>query len=112
MESENEKYSILLPTYNERENLPIIIWLIIKYLDGKVPFEVIIIDDGSPDGTLEVAKDLQRIYGSEKIVLAPREKKLGLGTAYIHGINHASGNFVIIMDADLSHHVRNSILST
>ena len=110
MESENEKYSILLPTYNERENLPIIIWLIIKYLDGKVPFEVIIIDDGSPDGTLEVAKDLQRIYGSEKIVLAPREKKLGLGTAYIHGIKHASGNFVIIMDADLSHHVRNSVL--
>jgi len=104
MESENEKYSILLPTYNERENLPIIIWLIIKYLDGKVPFEVIIIDDGSPDGTLEVAKDLQRIYGSEKIVLAPREKKLGLGTAYIHGIKRASGNFVIIMDADLSHH--------
>ena len=40
MESENEKYSILLPTYNERENLPIIIWLIVKYLDGKVPFEV------------------------------------------------------------------------
>merc|ERR1712037_4136 len=66
-----------------------------------------IIDDGSPDGTLEVAKDLQRIYGSEKIVLAPREKKLGLGTAYIHGIKRASGNFVIIMDADLSHHVRN-----
>jgi len=104
MESEKEKYSILLPTYNERENLPIIVWLIIKYLDGKVPFEVIIIDDGSPDGTLEVAKDLQRIYGSEKIVLAPREKKLGLGTAYIHGIKRASGNFVIIMDADLSHH--------
>ena len=72
-------------------------------------FEVIIIDDGSPDGTLEVAKDLQRIYGSEKIVLAPREKKLGLGTAYIHGIKRASGNFVIIMDADLSHHVRNYI---
>ena len=112
MVSENEKYSILLPTYNERENLPIIVWLIIKYLDGKVPFEVIIIDDGSPDGTLEVAKDLQRIYGSEKIVLAPREKKLGLGTAYIHGIKHASGNFVIIMDADLSHHVRNSVFST
>ena len=109
MESENEKYSILLPTYNERENLPIIVWLIIKYLDGKVPFEVIIIDDGSPDGTLEVAKDLQRIYGSDKIVLAPREKKLGLGTAYIHGIKHASGNFVIIMDADLSHHVRKEI---
>lgn len=37
--------------------------------------------------------------------MRPREKKLGLGTAYIHGIKHATGNFVIIMDADLSHHV-------
>ena len=61
-------------------------------------------DDGSPDGTLEVAKQLQRVYGESKIVLRPREKKLGLGTAYIHGIKHATGDFVIIMDADLSHH--------
>jgi dolichol-phosphate mannosyltransferase len=67
-------------------------------------FEVIIIDDGSPDGTLDVAKQLQVIYGKDKIILKPREKKLGLGTAYIHGIKHATGNFVIIMDADLSHH--------
>lgn len=72
------------------------------------PYEIIIIDDGSPDGTLEAAEQLQRIYGSEKIVLRPREKKLGLGTAYIHGIKHATGNFVLIMDADLSHHVRSS----
>ena len=99
------KYSILLPTYNERENLPIIVWLLVKYLDGSYPFEVIIIDDGSPDGTLEVAKELQELYGAEKIVLRPREKKLGLGTAYIHGIKHAQGDFIIIMDADLSHHV-------
>ena len=100
------KYSILLPTYNERENLPITVWLLVKYLDGKYPFEVIIIDDGSPDGTLEVAEELQQLYGNEKIVLRPREKKLGLGTAYIHGIQHAKGDFIIIMDADLSHHVR------
>ena len=106
----SSKYSILLPTYNERENLPIIVWLIVKYLDDNFPFEIIIIDDGSPDGTLEVATDLQRIYGSEKIVLAPREKKLGLGTAYIHGIKHATGDFIIIMDADLSHHVRNVVV--
>lgn len=66
---------------------------------------MIIIDDGSPDGTLEVAKQLQKLYGSSKIVLQPREKKLGLGTAYMHGIKHATGNFIIIMDADLSHHV-------
>jgi dolichol-phosphate mannosyltransferase len=37
--------------------------------------------------------------------LRPREKKLGLGTAYIHGIKHATGNYIVIMDADLSHHV-------
>ncbi|VVC92296.1 unnamed protein product [Leptidea sinapis] len=101
----SDKYSILLPTYNERENLPIIIWLIINYLDGSgIDYEVVIIDDGSPDGTLDVAKQLQKIYGSYRIVLRPREKKLGLGTAYIHGIKHATGNYIIIMDADLSHH--------
>ncbi|XP_037024691.1 dolichol-phosphate mannosyltransferase subunit 1 [Bradysia coprophila] len=98
-------YSILLPTYNERDNLPIIIWLLVKYLDkSHLNYEIIIIDDASPDGTLDVAKDLQKIYGEKKIVLRPREAKLGLGTAYIHGIKHASGNFIIIMDADLSHH--------
>lgn len=63
------------------------------------------IDDGSPDGTLEAAQNLQKIYGDDKIILRPRDKKLGLGTAYIHGIKHATGNFIIIMDADLSHHV-------
>ncbi|KAM9296035.1 dolichol-phosphate mannosyltransferase subunit 1 [Gastrophryne carolinensis] len=98
-------YSVLLPTYNERENLPIIVWLLVKYFgESGYKYEIIIIDDGSPDGTLEVAKQLQNIYGSDKIVLRPREKKLGLGTAYIHGMQHASGNFIIIMDADLSHH--------
>ena len=98
-------YSVLLPTYNERDNLPIIIWLLVKYLDeAKLLYEIIIIDDASPDGTLEVAKKLQTIYGEDKIVLRPRAKKLGLGTAYIHGIKQAKGNYVVIMDADLSHH--------
>uniref|UniRef100_A0A2P2I1B5 Dolichol-phosphate mannosyltransferase subunit 1 n=1 Tax=Hirondellea gigas TaxID=1518452 RepID=A0A2P2I1B5_9CRUS len=99
------KYSVLLPTYNERDNLPIIIWLLCKYFDeSQINFEIIVIDDGSPDGTLEVAKQLQQIYGEDKIVLRPRAKKLGLGTAYVHGVKHATGNFIIIMDADLSHH--------
>uniref|UniRef100_A0A023EKR8 Dolichol-phosphate mannosyltransferase subunit 1 n=1 Tax=Aedes albopictus TaxID=7160 RepID=A0A023EKR8_AEDAL len=99
------KYSILLPTYNERENLPIIIWLIVKYMqEANIDYEVIVIDDGSPDGTLDVAKELQKIYGENRILLRPRAAKLGLGTAYIHGIEHANGNFIIIMDADLSHH--------
>lgn len=76
-----------------------------NYYSG-APYEIIVIDDGSPDGTLDMAKQLQEHYGKDKIVLKPREKKLGLGSAYIHGIKHATGNFIIIMDADLSHHVR------
>lgn len=63
-----------------------------------------IVDDGSPDGTLEIAKQLQRLYGPEHINLKAREGKLGLGTAYIHGLHHCTGNYVIIMDADFSHH--------
>ncbi|XP_046441485.1 dolichol-phosphate mannosyltransferase subunit 1-like [Daphnia pulex] len=101
----DDKYSVLLPTYNEKDNLPIIVWLLVKaFTDSGYDFEIIVIDDGSPDGTLDVAKQLQTIYGDKKIVLRPREKKLGLGTAYIHGIKHATGNYVVIMDADLSHH--------
>uniref|UniRef100_A0A8C8ER54 Dolichol-phosphate mannosyltransferase subunit 1 n=1 Tax=Oncorhynchus tshawytscha TaxID=74940 RepID=A0A8C8ER54_ONCTS len=100
-----DKYSVLLPTYNERENLPLIVWLLVKYFgESGYNYEIIVIDDGSPDGTLEVAEQLQRIYGEDKILLRPRAKKLGLGTAYIHGIKHATGNYVFIMDADLSHH--------
>ena len=80
--SEN-KYSVLLPTYNERENLPIIVWLLVKYFtEEDIDYEIIVIDDGSPDGTLEVAKQLESIYGSDRIVLRPRAKKLGLGKIF------------------------------
>jgi len=82
-----------------------VVWLIDKYLtESKIHYEIIVIDDGSPDGTLEAARKLQKIYGEDKIVLKPRAKKLGLGTAYIHGLKFAKGDFVIIMDADFSHH--------
>lgn len=103
--AEKTKYSVLLPTYNERENLPLIVWMLVTYFKkDSINFEIIIIDDNSPDGTLEVAKQLQKIYGEDRILLRPREAKLGLGTAYIHGMKHSTGDFIILMDADLSHH--------
>ncbi|KZZ95688.1 Glycosyl transferase, family 2 [Ascosphaera apis ARSEF 7405] len=100
-----DKYSVILPTYNERENLPIICWLLEKtFRENKIDYEIIIVDDGSPDGTQEIALQLQKAYGPEHIILKPRAGKLGLGTAYVHGLQFVSGNFVIIMDADFSHH--------
>ncbi|KAF1352225.1 mannose phospho-dolichol synthase [Delphinella strobiligena] len=99
------KYSVLLPTYNERRNLPIITWLLARtFTENNIDWEIIIIDDGSPDGTQEVAKQLIKAYTPERIKLHPRAGKLGLGTAYVHGLQYATGNFVIIMDADFSHH--------
>ncbi|KJH47208.1 glycosyltransferase, group 2 family protein [Dictyocaulus viviparus] len=105
-------YTILLPTYNEKENLPICIWLLEKYLKNrnyevKIPLWILSFfiahmrfhDDASPDGTGEVAERLRDEFGEDKIILKPREGKLGLGTAYIHGLK-----FIILMDADLSHH--------
>ncbi|KAG7196225.1 dolichol-P-mannose synthesis [Scheffersomyces spartinae] len=101
-----DKYSIILPTYNERKNLPILVYLIDKTFKQhpEYDWEVIIVDDASPDGTQEVAKELIKIFGSDHIQLKPRAGKLGLGTAYIHGLQFVTGNFVIIMDADFSHH--------
>jgi len=100
-----DKYTVILPTYNERRNLPIITWLLNRsFTQNNIDWELIIVDDGSPDGTLEVAKQLQKLYGSDRVILKPRAGKLGLGTAYVHGLQFARGNFVIIMDADFSHH--------
>ncbi|KAG0340552.1 dolichol-P-mannose synthesis, partial [Podila humilis] len=64
----HHKYSVLLPTYNERENLPVIVWLLTKtFQENNIDYEIIVIDDNSPDGTLEIAKQLQKIYGEDRI---------------------------------------------
>ncbi|EDR08311.1 glycosyltransferase family 2 protein [Laccaria bicolor S238N-H82] len=103
--SDTHKYSVILPTYNERKNLPVIVWLLANmFKEQKLAWEIIIVDDASPDGTQEIAKQLAKVYGEDRIVLRPRSGKLGLGTAYIHGLNFVTGDFVIIMDADFSHH--------
>lgn len=99
------KYSIILPTYNERKNLPILVYLLDKtFTQEGLDWEVIIVDDNSPDGTQEIALKLIDVFGPEHIQLRARAGKLGLGTAYVHGLQFVTGDFVIIMDADFSHH--------
>ncbi|KAL3932419.1 MAG: hypothetical protein SGBAC_010857 [Bacillariaceae sp.] len=98
-------YSIILPTYNERENLPIIYYLIDKtFTEAKLNYEVVIVDDSSPDNTLEVAEAIQKSYGEKHVTIVSRKGKLGLGTAYIAGLKVAKGDRIVLMDADLSHH--------
>lgn len=105
MPAAGDKYSVIVPTYNERENIPIITQLLTQtFATAGLDYELIIVDDNSPDGTQDVVKQLQKAYGADRILLLPRAGKLGLGTAYKHGLKHASGNWVFLMDADLSHH--------
>lgn len=100
-----DKYSVILPTYNEKKNLPILVYLLSKaFTAAQIDWEVIIVDDNSPDGTQIIAEKLIDIFGEQHIQLRPRPGKLGLGTAYVHGLQFVTGNFVIIMDADFSHH--------
>ncbi|GAB3524456.1 polyprenol monophosphomannose synthase [Emticicia fontis] len=93
---------VIIPTYNEIENIEAIIRNVM-HLDER--FEVLIIDDGSPDGTALQVKELQLEYPNE-LHLIERSGKLGLGTAYIHGFKWAieqGYEFIYEMDADFSH---------
>ena len=93
---------IIIPTYNEKENIEKIIPKIFSL--GKV-FNILIIDDGSPDGTANIVKGLQKEF-SGKLHIEERTGRLGLGTAYIHGFKWAlerSYLFIFEMDADFSH---------
>ncbi|KAK3399858.1 dolichol-phosphate mannosyltransferase [Sordaria brevicollis] len=97
-------YSVILPTFNERQNLPIITWLLNRtFTEQNIDWELVIVDDGSPDGTQDVAAQLVKLYAPH-VQLQTRTGKLGLGTAYVHGLQFAKGNYIIIMDADFSHH--------
>ena len=93
---------IIIPTYNEKENIEKIIR---KIFSLEKSFHILIVDDGSPDGTGNIVKDLQTEF-SEKLHIEERTEKLGLGTAYIHGFKWAlkrDYQFIFEMDADFSH---------
>lgn len=92
---------VIIPTYNEKENIE----NIIRYVFNLKPeFDIVIIDDGSPDGTGAIVKGLQKEF--PQLHLIERSGKLGLGTAYITGFKWAlkqGYNYIFEMDADFSH---------
>lgn len=93
---------VIIPTYNEKENIEKIIR---KVFSLNFPFELLIIDDGSPDGTAGIVKRLQEEFPTQ-LHLEERSGKLGLGTAYIHGFKWAltkGYEYIFEMDADFSH---------
>ncbi len=93
---------VIIPTYNEKENVENIIRAVFGL---ESDFSVLIIDDGSPDGTADIVKSLQKEF-PDKLFIVEREGKLGLGTAYIRGFKWALEHdyqFVFEMDADFSH---------
>ncbi len=93
---------VIIPTYNEIENIGNIIDAVMKLPDG---FDVLVIDDASPDGTQDAVRAKMELYPG-RVNMETRTGKLGLGTAYIHGFKWAlerGYSFVIEMDADFSH---------
>ena len=94
---------VIIPTYNERENIEAIIRAVTSLQKA---FDILIIDDGSPDGTADIVKGLMQDEFADRVHLVERQGKLGLGTAYICGIKWAlehGYDYVIEMDADFSH---------
>jgi dolichol-phosphate mannosyltransferase len=93
---------IIIPTYNEKENIEKII---LKVFSLDVDFDILIVDDGSPDGTANIVKEIQK-SSPKKLHIVERTGKLGLGTAYIFGFKWALKNnydYIFEMDADFSH---------
>ena len=96
------KKIVIIPTYNEKENITAIINAVIVLGNQ---YHVLVVDDGSPDGTADIVKELMQLH-TDKIFIQERKGKLGLGTAYIHGFKWALENqydYIFEMDADFSH---------
>jgi dolichol-phosphate mannosyltransferase len=96
------KRLIIIPTYNEKENVTRMIDRLMAMEEG---YDLLIVDDGSPDGTAALVREAQRRYG-ERVAMIERSGKLGLGTAYIAGFKYAlerGYDRVFEMDCDFSH---------
>ncbi len=100
-EPARERALVIIPTYNERENIRRIVDTVLRQ-DGRL--EVLIVDDGSPDGTGQIVAELEA--ADQRVHLLERAKKMGLGTAYIAGFRWAlerDYEYILEMDADFSH---------
>ena len=98
----NSDSIIIIPTYNEKENMEKIIRAVFSL---EKCFHILVIDDGSPDGTAAIVKRLMADEFAERLFLIERQGKLGLGTAYIAGFKWAIAkgyDYVFEMDADFS----------
>lgn len=94
---------VIIPTYNEKENIEAIITAVMNL---PIDFQVLVIDDGSPDGTADIVKRMMETNYNGRVHIIEREGKQGLGTAYIAGFKWAiehHADFVFEMDADFSH---------
>jgi dolichol-phosphate mannosyltransferase len=98
--AQRSSLSIIVPTYNEAENIGELIERIEASLKG-LDFEVIVVDDSSPDGTAEIAEELGRAYRNVKVIKRPR--KMGLASAALEGMREAKYRLIAVMDADLQH---------
>jgi len=92
--------SIIIPTYMEAETLPKLIGRTEEALK-EIDFEIIIIDDNSPDGTANIAEKLGMKFGNIRVIRRPG--KLGLGSAVMDGLKSARAQLIAVMDADLQH---------
>lgn len=100
------KLSIIVPTYNESQNIVRMLDSIAETLSPYKGSEIIVVDDNSPDGTAEMAKSHAKIISTKKkirIEIISRNGKFGLSSAIIKGVQYASGDFLVIMDSDFSH---------
>ena len=98
-----DRKAVIIPTYNEKENIEAIIRAVLALEDG---FHILVVDDGSPDGTAEIVKRLQATDFPDSLFILERSGKQGLGTAYMTGFRWAlehGYDYVIEMDADFSH---------
>ncbi len=93
--------SVIVPTYNERDNIPELVRRLDKAMsEAGIEYEVVVVDDNSPDGTAEVAEELSKEY---PVKVLRRPGKLGLSSAVLDGVKVAAGRIIVVMDADLQH---------